>query len=306
MNTQYVRIGLIGYGRWGFNYARVIASLSGVSVYAVATKSRRDIGFDPAFQTQNWRELLDLEELDGIVVACSPELHYEIASSFLKKGLPVLVEKPPCFKTSHCMHLKRIALENDVPCLIGYTHLYSSAYRSLKSIFRENSLPLNISSVGLSGGPFREMTSVLWDWGSHEVSMCLDFLDEIPCDIAVRLENNDIEKNNASIYSLNLEFPSGSSFFGFFGNISKIKERTFSVQIGKEKWCYDGLIQSVSCVTNKTSEYSNTVFDSFPLTNLVNEFADVIRNNAKYHHSLDLAIKVTDILSFAENKLKDQ
>jgi len=303
MSARCVRLGLIGLGRWGVNYARTINSTSGVSLYAIATKNQRSVEFDVAFHTQNWRDLLGLAELDGVIIACNPELYYDIASSFLNKGLPVIIEKPVCLKTDHCFSLKEISLRNNVPCLVGYTHLYSSAYRFLKKKVHEIGVPLMINSVGLSDGPFRNNVDVLWDWGSHDVAMCLDFLGELPSKIEATREENDIEKSNACNYALSFNFPSGVRFTSKFGNISKKKERLFCVELDKARWCYDGLTHSVSHLTNEAGEYIDATFDNLPLANLVNEFAAMVRNQEGYHEGLDLAINVTRVLNVAECKI---
>ncbi|MDA8631236.1 Gfo/Idh/MocA family oxidoreductase [Litoricolaceae bacterium] len=305
-SSRSLKLGLIGLGRWGVNYARILTAKSGLTLAAVVTKNQSPTGLEGVFHTHNWRDLLDFPELDGVIIACSPDLHFEMAFSLLSKGLPVIIEKPACYKTDQCLSLMELSLKNNVPCLIDYTHLYSPAYRLLKKKVSQIGMPLVIRSVGLSYGPFRDNVDVLWDWGSHDVAMCLDLLGEMPKTASVNIEHFDAKKTNACIYSLNLEFPSGALSTSRFGNISKKKERLLCVESGKRKWCYDGLSHSVSEFTNNLERFTETIAGAPPLTNLVDEFAEMIRSGDSCQHSLGLAIEVTRVLNAVESKFNDQ
>ena len=54
-------------------------------------------------------------------------------------------------------------------------------------------------SEGGGLGPFRENISGLWDWGPHDISMCLDIVGSMPLNIfAEKLKQN----NNQEICKL--------------------------------------------------------------------------------------------------------
>lgn len=299
-----LRLGLIGLGRWGINYAQTIRSIDGLELFAIATKERRPEQYGGSFHTCNWRDLLHLDEIDGVIIASSPETHYEIATTFLTRQLPVILEKPACYSVVSCKTLKELSIKYRVPCIVGYTHIYSSAFRALRRRVQAGEIPLEIRSTGVSYGPFRANVGVMWDWGSHDVAMCIDYLCETPLDISIELRESELCRPNACIYYLELRFPSGVTARCRFGNISSVKERTFWVVSQQRQICYDGLGQQlveINCETEQRIDYSRS---PRPLTNLVIEFADCIRNHVSYHKSTDLAIEVTNVIQYAEAKLK--
>jgi predicted dehydrogenase len=155
-----LRIGLIGLGRWGTNYARTIRSLDGLELAVVSCRGECPSELDLFSHARDWRALLDWEDLDGVVIASPPETHYEIASALLARGLPIILEKPACYSVNECNQLMELSLVHNVPCLVGYTHLYSSAYRRLKLLNGTDRFTPKINSVGLSNGPFRENVAV--------------------------------------------------------------------------------------------------------------------------------------------------
>jgi len=298
-----LRLGLVGLGRWGTNYAETIRSIDGLELCAIATKSQRPKMHGETFQTCNWLDFLALPELDGVIIASSPEMHFKMAATFLAKGLPVLLEKPACFKVLCCEALMKLSFTRSTPCVVGYTHLYSSAYRSLKRNRHANNAAPKIRSSGLSNGPFRTNVDVLWDWGSHDVAMCLDFLSEFPVDVTVKLEESEPSKPNACIYSLGLRFPSGATSISRFGNISPVKERTFCVSSKHGETCYDGLDQKLVEINGTSKRHFDYSQAPLPLTNLIVDFANCILNKDRFHPSLALAVEVTKVLSTAEFKL---
>lgn len=294
-----VRLGLIGLGRWGTNYARAMGSVDGVILSAVSTRGRHREGCDGVRHVSDWRRLLDMKDIDGVVVAAPPGTHYEMGSAFLSSGIPVVLEKPACYRVQECEDLARLSLENGAPCVVGYTHLYAPAYRSLKDRLPDAGGPTLIRSIGVSEGPFRDDVPVLWDWGSHDVAMCIDTLGESPTDVAVRLEEVDPERAHACIYSLDLGFPSGARSSSRFGNVADTKRRSFSVHRGDYQGSYDGLSHQLSEETG--GEVNRFGFGSFPspLETLVHEFACSIRGGVGYHQSINLAVEVTKVLSVA-------
>ncbi len=74
------RIGLIGVGRMGRNYARIFAD-------------HPDIRLDPVDPPLGL-EALHRSNWDGAIIAAPTRLHHALAAPLLDAGLPVLIEKP--------------------------------------------------------------------------------------------------------------------------------------------------------------------------------------------------------------------
>ena len=96
--TPVVGLGLVGAGGFATFLAGATASLPNVAVRAVAD-SRPDAAADlarvhGARVASSWRDLLDDDTVDAVVVATPPAGHAEIARAALEAGKHVFCEKP--------------------------------------------------------------------------------------------------------------------------------------------------------------------------------------------------------------------
>src|SRR5947209_17643854 len=93
-----LRFGLVGAGRIGQTYAQAFSRTPNACLTAVSDVTA-DAASTMAKQTgcQAWSSHLELAEsgtVDAVIVATPPAFHGEIAIDFLKRGIPVLCEKP--------------------------------------------------------------------------------------------------------------------------------------------------------------------------------------------------------------------
>ena len=96
MSKSYIRIALIGAGRWGKVYINSINSMPNVNLSCIAS-SNTEIQYtlpDECVVFSDWREALTYKNIDGIIIATPPASHAEIAEVAIKGCLPVLIEKP--------------------------------------------------------------------------------------------------------------------------------------------------------------------------------------------------------------------
>jgi predicted dehydrogenase len=137
------RCAVIGAGWWA-TYAHIPALLEHPRAQLVAVQSRsleaarkvaKDFGIPRAYSSAG--QLLSEEEVDVVVVASSPNLHYEQAREALRKGLHVLVEKPMTLKVVQAQELVSLAEENGKQLLISspwhYTRHGQEAQRLIAS-----------------------------------------------------------------------------------------------------------------------------------------------------------------------------
>ena len=101
MNAQKkARLGFIGAGWWATsNHMPVFAGREDVELVGVCRLGKEELrqvqeAFGFAYATEDYHDLLDNCELDGVVVASPHTLHYEHACAALEKGLHVMCEKP--------------------------------------------------------------------------------------------------------------------------------------------------------------------------------------------------------------------
>lgn len=90
-----IRVGVIGLGQRGMQLIEPLLKMEDVRIVAIcdpyadrvenAAGTVTKAGFPEPFQTDDYRELLSLENLDAVVIATSWEHHIEIAMESMKK-----------------------------------------------------------------------------------------------------------------------------------------------------------------------------------------------------------------------------
>jgi len=110
-----IRIGVVGAGWWATS-AHIPAIQSHADAELVAVQSRervkaekiaRDFGAKKACVSVE--EILAIDELNAVVVASTPNVHYAQTKAALERGLHVLLEKPMTFNASEARELVELA-----------------------------------------------------------------------------------------------------------------------------------------------------------------------------------------------------
>lgn len=168
------RLALIGCGKWGKNYLTTAAA-NGINISAICDTNLAES--DPGINA--FRDYTEIKDVDGVIVATPPDIHKRIACHFLNIGKPVLVEKPVALSLSDTLSVFEAATTNKTPVLINNIHLFAHAFEILKDNVAGWQGSLNITSIGGNSGPYRDY-SALFDWGPHDISMCLALFECYP------------------------------------------------------------------------------------------------------------------------------
>ena len=177
-DPQPFRLGLIGAGPWGRNYIHTIAGLDGICLTRLASRnpeSARLTGSEGTI-SEDWRDIVEAENLDGIVIASPPVTHADMVLAAISKGLAVLVEKPISLSVAEAEKILATAKAEDAIVMVDHIHLYSAAWEAVKRETRSLGAVRAISGVAGKWGPFPPSTPVLWEWGSHDVAMCINLM----------------------------------------------------------------------------------------------------------------------------------
>jgi predicted dehydrogenase len=122
---EKVRIGVIGAGWWATSaHIPAIASHPFAKLVAVQSRERptaeriaRDFG--AKYPCTSVGELLALEEVDAVIVASTPNVHFTQAKAALNSGRHVLLEKPMTFTSAEARELVKIAALNRLHLIIS-------------------------------------------------------------------------------------------------------------------------------------------------------------------------------------------
>ena len=296
-----LRLGLAGAGRWGRNYIRTIASLPGVRLSRLASRNPESAGLIPpgCAVFPDWRDLLDARELDGLIVATPPATHAEIASAAIAAGLPVLIEKPLTLDLGEARMLLEQAKQRGSLAIAAHTHLFHPAYRALKAQSRNFGAISEIRGEASNVGPFRHDVPVLWDWGAHDVAMCLDLLGAAPEGARAKIvENRSIGSSKGETVEISLEFSNEVSANIRVSNMLP-KRRVFSLRCVAATLIYDDLAAEKLVVVPRGAPVRQAVRipADLPLTVVVREFAAAIAAGGTNTASLELGVKVIEVLA---------
>ena len=125
------RVALIGTGWWATtaHFPALLAHPDAEIVGAadpradVLAKAAEKYGVTNTYT--DYREMLDKERLDGVVIATWHATHYEIARTCLEQGLHVMLEKPMVLNAKHARHLVELAQEQKRELIVGYPWHFS-------------------------------------------------------------------------------------------------------------------------------------------------------------------------------------
>lgn len=308
MSSNNIRLGLVGAGRWGRNYIRTINELDGVTLSHLASGNPESANLvaEDCRICPDWRSFVTTEKLDGLIIASPPDSHAEIALAAIGADLPVMIEKPLTLEPAEAVLLTKTAENKDALVMVDHTHLYSPAFRALKTMATEWNRLDNIISRSGNWGPFRNDVPVLWDWGAHDISMILDIVGEFPDEISARsIGSYVVEGGQAESINIDLAWNSGLSAKIELNNHRSDRINQFEVHRGGEMLIYDDVADnklSRSWDDGKSFE-TITVAATLPLTQAVVEFAEAIRQNTKDRSGLILAEKVILFLKRCDEAL---
>lgn len=294
-------------GRWGRNYVSTINDSPDVVLAAAASRNMET----PAIVGQkctvvcSWRELIDMDGLDGIIVATPPATHCEIVTAAIDKGFAVLVEKPLTLDMDEATSLLCQAQRRSAIALVDHIHLYSPAYQAMRREIEKLGPISRIEGIAGNLGPFRDDTPVVWDWGAHDVAMCLDLMEEMPASVRARVANCEVvDGHSGETIEIELQFSNGMEASITIGNIMREKTRLFTVHCRSGSVVYDDRA-SEKAVLIDSSNNSRSIYyeDEAPLIRVIREFANAINARHSQLTGLTLGVQVTQVLSRAERSM---
>ena len=180
-------VAVIGIGAWGKNLLRNFASLKGCTVTvgcdADAKNKATVANLSPAATfTTDFRQALDADSVEAVVIATPPDSHFAIARAALEVGKDVFVEKPLTLQVADGETLVRLAEQNKRILMVGHIMEYHPAVLKLKGYVTSGELGkiyyLYATRVNL--GKVRDTENALWSFAPHDISLVLFLLEQKP------------------------------------------------------------------------------------------------------------------------------
>jgi len=180
-------VGIVGYGSWGRNHARVFNEFEDARVTAICDAritSLEDAArrFPDAHLTASVDDLLGMSDVDVVVVCTPASAHFGVTRQCLLARRHVLVEKPITTNSREAVLLEELAEEFDLTLMVGHTFLYNQGVLKLKECIATGEVGrvhyLYARRTNL--GPIRHDVNALWDLAPHDIAIFNHLIDATP------------------------------------------------------------------------------------------------------------------------------
>lgn len=167
MNTEKVRVGIIGLGERGYSMMEknwlkfhdvevtAICDLYNDRIEKASCKIEETYGKKP-FCTLNYKELLLSEQIDLVYIATSWEFHIEIAISSMKAGVAAGMEVGGAYSLEECFDLVKTFEQTGVPCMLMENCCYDSRELTITSMVRDGLFGTIVHCAGSYAHDLRE------------------------------------------------------------------------------------------------------------------------------------------------------
>ena len=177
-SSDPLRFGVLGAGRMGRVHAENLARHVEGAQFVVwtdpteadLTKLARDLGAERI--ADHWRQVIDADDLDAIVIATPTDTHYDIVMAASARRLGIFCEKPLDLRLSRLREIQAEVERRQVTLMVAFQRRFDPAFAALQRdiaagrigapqtiriVSRDSRLPPE-QFIPQSGGIFMDMT----------------------------------------------------------------------------------------------------------------------------------------------------
>ncbi len=312
-----IKVAVVGAGHMGEGHLRVYSRKPGVKLLFVCDPDKiRGERVAQKYQTTwvaDYREIIGQVDAASIVVPTN--LHFAVASDFLKSGKPVLLEKPIAVTLREAKELVSLSQKKGVPLQIGHIERFNPAVQKLAERMKE---PMYLEIHRLS--PFKGRgteVSVVSDLMIHDIDLVLELVGG---------EIRKIEALGLSVFTPTADIATSRLTFsnGVVANLtaSRISDKSMrKVRIFEKDryWSLDCELQQLYCYRKNPSDAWRkkerpTLTDLIvkeevpvqkaePLSLEIDAFLEVVRNKSVPLVTGKKALKALEVATKIETKI---
>ncbi len=325
-----MKIAVVGVGYWGPNLVRNLLNNKNVSeVYCFDIDAKRLHNIQRLFPTakivDNYEDILKNPKISGVCIATPASTHFPLAKMAIEYDKHILVEKPFTVTVREAETLIELAQKKRLKLAIDHIFMYNGAVRKIKELIEtgEVGMILYFDAVRVNLGLFQHDVNVLYDLATHDISIMLYLLNKSPKAVsAIGVGHyNTIEDiayltlffddNCIAHFHVNWLAPvkvrriliGGSQKMIVYDDlevVEKIKVYDKGVEVKTKEGIYKTLIEY------RTGDMYAPKFDTTePLSSLINEFIDAIKNGTEPLSNGKIGLEVMRILNAAQKSLKN-
>jgi scyllo-inositol 2-dehydrogenase (NAD+) len=189
-----INVGIVGLGRLGALYVEYLAyQIPKANVIAVsdsdekrAAELAKSKGIKHSFK--DYRDMLELPELDAVVVASPTSTHKQIVIDASEKGLKIFCEKPLSISLEDAFQMKEAIDQSGVFFHMGFMRRFDPGYAAAKDRILQDEIGEPIVFKASSRDPYRpsleyadpKMSGGLFlDMGIHDFDLARWFMGDV-------------------------------------------------------------------------------------------------------------------------------
>jgi predicted dehydrogenase len=177
-----IHVGVLGYGYWGPNLARILGDTGDVALDVICDPSSERLesagrAHPQVRLTNDWQAVVADPAIDAVAITTPAGTHFELGLAALRAGKHVLVEKPLACRAAEAEILVEESRRRRLVLMVDHTFVYSAPVRAIKRLLDSGQLgaPWYYDSVRANLGIVRSDVNVLWDLATHDLAV-LDHL----------------------------------------------------------------------------------------------------------------------------------
>ncbi len=181
-----LNMAVVGVGALGRHHARILSQLDGVHLVAVVdpnpTQGQAVAGAHGCQWLADYHRLFDDGHApDGVCIAVPTIYHHKVATEFLSRGIPTLVEKPLATGLQEAAQLVKLAQRHQALLQVGHVERFNPATRAAfalcdhpKYVFAERLSPFSFRSTDIG---------VIHDLMIHDIDLILSLVKSPVVDV---------------------------------------------------------------------------------------------------------------------------
>jgi predicted dehydrogenase len=188
-----LRAGIIGLGKMGLSHAAIVNGNEKVTLVAVCDTSSLILQafkkYSEIATYTDYKDMLEKENLDFVVIATPTKWHYPITKKALQKKINVFCEKPFSLNTKEGEELVHLAKQNSLVNQVGYHNHFIGTFRELKRLLDTQVIGELVHFTGEAYGPVvtkekgrtwrskpEEGGGCIYDYASHVINLIQEVL----------------------------------------------------------------------------------------------------------------------------------
>ncbi len=240
VGARDLRIGLIGLGSMGRNHLRVLGSLPGARLAAIADPDRAALAeASEGSAAQAFSEpmsMLSEANLDAVVIASPTTSHLPLTLAAIDLGIAVLVEKPLAATPAEAdLIVDAASADGAPPVQVGHIERFNPAVIELERLLETGWLSTVYAITSRRAGPFPARirdVGVTVDLATHDVDILCAIAGERPSRVSAETAQRIHAEREDLLFGL-MSFPSGTVAMLDVDWLTPAKRRQLTV-VGEE------------------------------------------------------------------------